>query len=464
MIAVALFFFACEDETSLLGYPNPNSKFNVRYIEIPITSSVMLIDSIRTSNFYQEELNRVLVGKYTDPKFGDITATAFTQIVPTTTSKLDATAEVDSVTLQIRFDYYQYGATGNTPQSFSIHELTEKMEDTLYSYYFNKSTVPYGAAIGSKSASVSEEDFEIQYAKADNAKDTTLVKFTLDNSLGQKLFERAKAGDSTYTNSRYFAEYIKGLAIVPTSNDKVVGFDLNNSLDVNSLITRLTVHYHTSTTDSLMLHFGLSRIQFTNIQADRSASELSELAAFNQPVEPSSGLRYVQSGTGVVTKLDFSNFYDYVDADSLQNIIINSAELVITGTESTDQYAPVNALSLRMLADDNTIKKVKTATDTSSIIAYGGTVGISDQIFTVQGDSRSSFILGKASGSNKYSGFMTLFAQQMYLKAENKPRYKYFALYPESPPIGKGVHRLAFNKDNIKLRLFYTKPTINSNQ
>ena len=60
MLAVALFFFSCEDETSILGYKNPNSKFKVSYVEIPIESSVLLRDSLRTSNFlYTGEPNRL---------------------------------------------------------------------------------------------------------------------------------------------------------------------------------------------------------------------------------------------------------------------------------------------------------------------------------------------------------------------------------------------------------------------
>ena len=51
VFAVALFFLSCQDEASLLGYKNPNTKFQVSYVEIPIESSVLLLDSQRTSNY-----------------------------------------------------------------------------------------------------------------------------------------------------------------------------------------------------------------------------------------------------------------------------------------------------------------------------------------------------------------------------------------------------------------------------
>src|SRR5688500_7755434 len=52
ILAVALFFFSCEDDTSFLGYRNPNEKFKGKYVEIPLNSTVFLLDSIRTSNYF----------------------------------------------------------------------------------------------------------------------------------------------------------------------------------------------------------------------------------------------------------------------------------------------------------------------------------------------------------------------------------------------------------------------------
>jgi hypothetical protein len=63
LAAVALFFLSCKDEVTLPGFPNPNSKFKINYVEIPLESSVYLLDSIRTSNT-PGDLQRVLVGQY----------------------------------------------------------------------------------------------------------------------------------------------------------------------------------------------------------------------------------------------------------------------------------------------------------------------------------------------------------------------------------------------------------------
>ncbi|HET7179079.1 MAG TPA: hypothetical protein VFI14_05110, partial [Chryseosolibacter sp.] len=114
LLTVALFFFSCEDESSILGFKNPNKKFKVNYVDIPLPSDVFLLDSLRTSNYYDvnrypNELLRMLVGQYADDQLGDVRAAAFTQFFTSSPSKLTSTAVFDSVTLQLRFDFYTYG-------------------------------------------------------------------------------------------------------------------------------------------------------------------------------------------------------------------------------------------------------------------------------------------------------------------------------------------------------------------
>jgi len=140
LLAVALFFLSCEDETSILGFKNPNEKFDIRYVDIPVTSSTLLIDSVRSSNYYvTNDLNRWLVGLYEDPEFGTITASAYTQFTPTnypnTYKKHRDTTYyiVDSVKLRINFDWYAYGVDDGAEsnlgllQKLNIHELTEQL-------------------------------------------------------------------------------------------------------------------------------------------------------------------------------------------------------------------------------------------------------------------------------------------------------------------------------------------------
>src|SRR5690349_3936895 len=62
LLAVALFFFSCEDPTSI-GFPNPNDKFDIHTIEIPLETSTILVDSVITDNKTLRD-GVTLVGKY----------------------------------------------------------------------------------------------------------------------------------------------------------------------------------------------------------------------------------------------------------------------------------------------------------------------------------------------------------------------------------------------------------------
>ena len=71
-------------------------------------------------------------------------------------------------------------------------------------------------------------------------------------------------------------------------------------------------------------------------------------------------------------------------------------------------------------------------------------------------------LLAYNSGEKKYSGAMAGFLQQLIGDEEGKTKFVNFAIYPSSPPFTKSVHRVIFNKQNLKLRIHYLKPTVNT--
>jgi hypothetical protein len=486
LLLAALFLMACEDENSLLGFRNPISKFDVKFIEIPLESSVYLIDSVRTSNF-AGETNRLLVGEHTDSRFGQAKTTGFTQVIPRSSATLDVSAQIDSVVLHLRLDYYTYGDGGTSVQSFQVHELTEQLYFDSADYYYSSRSAAYDPnPLGSASLLVDQGLFKTQFEKSNSEKDTTLFRVVLSNAYGNQLLARAKSGDSTYTRFSEFSKYIKGLAIVPVTNDKVIGFDINNTLDAGSSFSKIIVHYHTNEKDSLELNFGFGGAQFTKIETDRSGSDVDQLANFYEEIQPVNNLRYSQIGTGIITKVDFSNFIDF--SNDFPNFIINSAELVIADLESVDSYTPINSFSLQVIYDNNRLRKIKrdkvpilrdnkddpkkkdtigynypiTAADQEIINRYFGFVNNFNEFFTVISDINTTFTLAKSSTTNSYGGNLTRFAQQLYtVDKNNKEPFRHFALYPTSPQMGKGLNRVIFNKDNLKLRVYYTVPTLN---
>jgi hypothetical protein len=471
VLAVALFFFSCEDETSILGFKNPKEKFKVNFVDIPLQSSLLLLDSLRTSNFQsQTELNRLLVGKYYDDKFGEVKATGITQFFTTNTAKtlLQETAVFDSVSIQLRFDFYTYGSFSSGPQTISVHELQRELKFDSLSYYFNKSNTPYNSSpLGTETFSITPDFFNTYL---EDKKDTTItIHFPLDAAFGQRIFDSAlryrnasTTQDSTFVKLREFVKEFNGIAIVANEGDKIVGFN------PAATASRITLHYHDADTDSLQLNLSFSgMISYNEIDGDRSSTELAGLTQYSEPFLPDNNLRYIQSGTGVLTRLDFQNFHDFVDADSNSSMIVNSAELYLGPPQSTAVYPPIDVLSLRGVKGEGYIRKIadpainraQYLADSTSVTLYAGQLGISNGMFSPMAADGSVFTISKSGTNDYYSGFLTLFAQQVFKKEEGKERFRYFVLYPEAPPIGKSVNRVIFEEENIKLRIFYTRPS-----
>lgn len=470
VLAVALFFFSCADETSILGFKNSNKKFKVNFVDIPLESSVILLDSLRASNFFsQSEPNRLLAGKYKDDKFGEISATAITQFFPTNLSKalLKETAVFDSVSIQLQFDFYNYGSLSVTPQSITVHEIEEQLMFDSIGYYFNKSNTSYNSTpLGRKTFSIIPDVFK---TFAETKKDTIIsIKFPLDSDFGKKIFDSAvkyrnaaNAADSTFVRIREFVKVFKGIAIVPGDGDKIVSF--NPAAPASGII----LHYHDAEKDGQQINLSFSGvISYNGIRANRTSTELAGLNQYSRPFTPANNLVYIQSGTGVLTRLDFGKFYDFVDQDSNSAMIVNSAELHLGAQDLSVVYPSINVLSLRALKGEGYLKKVvdpkinkaQHLADSASVTLYAGQLGVDGGLFTPMSADGNIFTITKAGANEYYNGFLTLFAQQLFKKEVNKERFRYFALYPENPRINKSVNRLIFNKKNIKLRIFYTRP------
>lgn len=473
LLPVALFFFCCEDEANLLGYRNPNNKFDARFVEIPIESSVLLLDSQRTSNFiFQNETNRLLVGQYNDEKLGNLTASAFTQFYTNTTAKLPAGATFDSISLTLILDKYNYGSRDiSTQQGISVYELDDSLRATNRFNYFSKSDVPVKPlALGSKTFVVNPDSLD--YYTGSRANDSTFtVRLSLDAAFGQRIFDTAllwrdydTTEDSTYTTYNKFVQLFKGIAIKSDVGDKVIGINPGSFL---------SLHYHTpsDTSQQNLGFFGLAN--FSQIKGDLGSTELSGIQ-YSQDFLPADDMRYIQSGTGIFTKLDFGNFFQF--ADTIENVIITSAQLVIDPVSDPGKLTPPASYALRLLSN-NYVERYsrKNTQDNNDFLFYNptfaahpGTLRVDAGTTTLIEPDSSIYVNGDTSPLMRYdsedkviSGNFALFFQQLAMVREDKRRFQYFLMHPSAPssPNTKSVNRVVFPKDNIKLRIYYTKPT-----
>lgn len=472
----AVIFWSCKDEASFLGFRNPTSKFETRFIEFPVESSVIWLDSLRTSNYiFNNETNRFLLGKYQDDLLGEVSASFYTQYFGFVLGKIDASSVLDSVVLQLRYDLYTYGTISTNPQTFEVYELAKTISRQASPFYFNKTSVPLGDLIGTGTIYPNPILFK---NKLDSGKTSEVfkVRIRLDQAFGQRLFNtilRWSSSNPTYEDSAFirpndFFRLHKGIAVKPVWGDKIVGF---HASDTES---KLILHYHDPVNDSLQYTFVFSSFvaSFNEIKSNRTGTDVQIINQYFTDYDPPSGLRYVQNGVGLFTKLDLSAFVNFLEADTVPNMAINAAQLIIENIEDPGSLAPPNELYLRVLDPDNRLRKfnrqrtAEARTRDQKILAkynnLARTLDIdvarvnNDSVFTVFSDFGSYLSLSYNSTNNSYQGFLTLFAQEMAIEEADKPRFRHYILYPLNA--GKTLNRVAFHKNNIKLRVYYTRP------
>lgn len=487
LLAVALFFLSCEDETSILGFKNPNEKFDIRYVDIPVTSSTLLIDSVRSSNYYvTNDLNRWLVGLYEDPEFGTITASAYTQFTPTnypnTYKKHRDTTYyiVDSVKLRINFDWYAYGVDDGAEsnlgllQKLNIHELTEQLSvsasttinnntggqqvptETIYNRareYFTSTVTSYNPTkIGSREYNVNLKEWDFQANSSAKLDSSLTIK--LDSDFGQRLFELAVTDTVAFRTSSTFVTKFPGLAIIPEISDKIVGFDPRSDS------SRIQIYYRTihKATDTLISHNKLifrfsNLVSYNKVSTDRSSTDLSFLTTKYEPNEDGE-TRYIQSATGVVVKLDFSKFLEF--ADTIERLAINSAELKINNVNIASDYhhLPPKNLVVKVLKPNNRFKELTYPgrgglynEDITTLNSFNGYVSFdsrntlyynalpADSTLNIINDGGSFFTLSYSKDDKWYRGTANLFFQQFFNNKadESASSFATVALYPYEP-------------------------------
>jgi hypothetical protein len=494
----ALLLMSCEDDSFLLGFKNQANKFNVKYQEFLVgDGTVLSIDSVITDNLSTAG-RRLLIGEHNDPEVGTIRTEAFAEFLGDgikLAAKADHTYVYDSIVVQLHLDNYSYGLSGNAVGKFGVHRITEALTYSTDEFhtipgsdkevlvkvphrYYATSTAAYDADL------LGEMRFEKLYMfdkkerrivttvtleKLKNAKDTLVASTRLPDALGEELFGVALNNDNEeFSDRTKFRARFKGLSFIPHESNTVLGFNPGSSY------SRVRLYYHSvfegDVKDTLSRDFGFSGVSFHSITPTRSGG-LPPVTPAYSGVEPGS-MRVIQSGNAMVTKIDINKFYEeFANTVTEKDIVINAAELVIEGVDSPEGYTPIPLLELRVMQEDDSYLNYRTLSqqDRDSIRLFY--VFTDSRNYYVNSDfvqSQSSIAASLFYNSTKkaYTGNVTLFVQNLFNKKNSSYRFQHLGLYPGTsvtgstnvPPVGKTVDRSIFQKENIKLRVYYTQP------
>jgi hypothetical protein len=310
-----------------IGNKSLDVKTNIRYIDtLTVLSYTVMMDSIQTSNLAYPA---IVVGKYSDPEFGDIAARSFFRVVlPNSSWSLPNDAVYDSIQLFLLYNGYYTGDTTAT-YTIKVHQLMEALRPNEDGYFYNTSTVSYS----------SDNVDSLSFVPRPNSNDTVWIN--LNDSFGNELFGLLREKDYRVQSTENFLTYLKGFALnYGGSNKAIIGFKyptLNDEPKYPAM--RLYYHHHQYETVHKHLDFIVQRSDY-NLQFNQFAFCGQPVVNFPQeqklklPANAANNYRsYILAGVGIITRLEIPYLKNLLDFND--NIRIMAAELQLEPVKNT---------------------------------------------------------------------------------------------------------------------------------
>ncbi|MDZ7606353.1 MAG: DUF4270 family protein [Cyclobacteriaceae bacterium] len=351
---LVLFLIACEDPGEIGLELNPeNGAFVAKYQELPLNTSIVLVEDILSDNStringrtqVKSSDGRVLFGNYTTPDFGGMSSKGFSSLYISQRGFKPSEKEFvfDSLVMFMFVDYL-YGESFLGTKQINIHELKEEIK--VDSIYLTKNSTPYyDEPVGS---------LNFDFSSLDSVRVDTLLRVRLADELGNRLFDEAYTDTTTFSNNVEFRQFFNGFAFVPgDGNNMITGVHMENP----STFVRMFIH---NTTDTAAFDFVFTGYDtagtnitryYNNIKLDRSGSSIGPITEYYTDYFPTDNRGLMQASTGVFTKLDFTPYLNFID--TIDNLIINRAELVIPVEPYVSYFDPVSTLDLYRVDEFN---------------------------------------------------------------------------------------------------------------
>jgi hypothetical protein len=312
ILALVPFLLACEDD-NFLSLPADSSQQNldIRRKRIPVPFQIVRQDSIDTSkplpNSGLTDRNRRLLAGRQATALGVAEATTFMEFDVGPRTAVGDTAAYQSLELELLYER-SIGATQDTRQSLEVRRLTQRFNDSL-NFYYNSDDLAYAdQALGTVATDT----------KFSGELDT--LRFRLDNTLGQAIFDLAQAGDSTVLSSPRFREFLPGLAIVPSAtNTFVSSFDASHA--------RLIMNF-TNAQGEVKEHTFAVRRYFSRVTGDYTGTALAGLTEPGSRVVPTDGNLYLQSGAGIAPRIGLDSLLAFMrsQTNEQQSVRLNRVD------------------------------------------------------------------------------------------------------------------------------------------
>lgn len=309
-ILLLLLFVSCKKVDIAFGTEFIDSDYTQL---IKIDSFGVELSSINIDSFVTSGKGTALVGSYTDPAFGKITARTYLQVSPIVYSDIYQNTIFDSLTLigKVNGNYY-----GDTTKTFRIN-VARLAEDIVApaagTVLYNVNTFnTYTSLLGSKDISVRP-----------NTADTFSIR--LSDALGQELLGMMQRKSDTVKTTEVFLNYLKGFCISgAATNSMILGF--KDSLTMRLHYKQTGLFLENKTVD---FNIANTSLQFNNIAVDRTGTPLQGLNGLNNQISSTltNHMAYSQPTSSVMLKMRFPTVKEILKFSNYKKIL--KAQLVI---------------------------------------------------------------------------------------------------------------------------------------
>jgi hypothetical protein len=320
LLMLASLCFSCGFESDMeslsIGDDFISSRSTLSVVDsFTVSMSTVLIDSLTTSG------NTVLLsGSYQDTELGKVTSTGYYELGVPDNPDIQEKDLYDSLHLVMNLSPAFYGDTASL-QSLQIHRVTQEIKGDEGGSFWNHTSLSYDPnPLGT-----------VSFRPKPGLKGKVTVR--LSDALGLNLFELLKKKDENITTFDKFRVLFKGIALVPgNQSSAILAFPCDSSMKV-----RLFTHRKGLEKEVYVTNFsvGSTSTVFNNFTADRTGTPIASIARQIAEISSaqSNNRTYVQSGIGLVTRVDFPTMQQLNEMD--RKFVLLKAELVLSPLPGT---------------------------------------------------------------------------------------------------------------------------------
>jgi hypothetical protein len=367
LILVVVFFSACEDPNTLaVGRTFSGNNLQSVYVDtFSVVTSTVQLDSVLTNG-----TNTVLLGSYRDGRLGSISASSYFQVGWTAPFSPGQHDIFDSIALVLPYNHYVAGDTTKS-MNLNVYELTEivpsrtyqRTVDILFSAYnssggfFNTSTIkhkPTPIVSANVKFSPHRDSIKVRLPDALGANWMRLAQNTIQGYADSlNIFSDGSVLPNNTLGTNKFQNYFRGLHLnVDPVDGCVAGFKTSG--------LKIRLYYRTYYGDVLKgthADFTLSQkdafFQFNNIQWDRSGTSLDHQPLYKSYPPDTSHISFIQSGTGLVTRLDFPSLKNFFYVNINAGLTLNAAYLEVYPVQGSYPKNLLPLSTLQLFPTDN---------------------------------------------------------------------------------------------------------------